>query len=98
MDYSLLLGIRTEAKAEEAKAEEAQAAAEAEAADEHGHTRHYRLQDGGIAYLGLIDVLERWRGKWLLQSLLLRLLFRYVACGACAPTDPQLEFHSPRLS
>ena len=87
MDYSLLLGIRTEAKAEEAKAEEAAAAEaaaeEAEAvADEHGHTRHYHLQDGGTAYIGLIDVLERWRGKWLLQSLLLRLLFRYVACGA----------------
>jgi len=37
--------------------------------------------DGTAYYMGVIDVLERWKLRWQVQSFILRFFFRYIACN-----------------
>lgn len=66
IDYSILLGI---------------AEGGVETAPQRGGARALVGQDGRGYYIGIIDILERWRCKWVVQQHVLWFFFRVIACG-----------------
>ena len=83
MDYSLLVGICHPAETPDGRPNpKARARSNSMVASAAGMRGALQGTDGAHYYIGLIDVLEVWRGlKWPVQSVVLQLFFRYVCCN-----------------